>query len=234
MTTTPLDLLREKRLEQGLPDPAIEQAVWRRALLQGSLIGALLIVVSVGLTVMLFVRQRMLTAELDRLTLVEAEVKAADSQLMASRSKLKTTKEVNAGLVQGLVNTRSSSALMRDLQRRVPEGVQLTSVEVPPGGGTLNIKGSAIDPLAFARINALQIELARSPLLDPSGVSLRKAVRSAASPADQSPAGGVTFELSARFRPPLPPMAELTLLKELGATGKALRLQQLQSGGLLP
>lgn len=237
MTTTPLDLLREKRQEQGLPDPALEQAAWRGALLKGALIGCAVVLASIGFTALLLLRQQMLSAELDRLALVEAQVQAADSRLAVSRRRLKTIQEANQALVTGLVNARSGSALMRDLQRRVPQGVQLTSVVVPPGGSSLQLLGTAADPLAFARINGLQIELARSPLLDPGSVKLRKAMRAGAAPGEKAntkAGAGVSFELSARFRPRLPPAAELTLLRELGATGMALRLQQLQLEGLLP
>ena len=47
-------------------------------------------------------------------------------------------------------------------------------------------------------------------------------------------AEGVGFELTAPFRAPLPPAVELRLLRELGATGMALRLQLLQAQGVLP
>lgn len=237
MTTTPLDLLRETRLEQGLPDPAREQAAWRHAVVKGALLGAALLVGSIGITLVLLLRQQSLSAELDRLAAVEAEVSASEGRLVAARGQLKTLDRANGALVAGLVAARSGSALLRDLQRRVPEGVQISSLDVPPGSSSLLLQGSAADPLAFARINALQIALARSPLLDPASVRLRKAARGAgkdeAKPATAAPAG-VSFELAARFRPRLAPAAELLLLRELGATGMALRLQLLQREGLLP
>jgi type IV pilus assembly protein PilN len=176
------------------------------------------------------VRQQWLSAELDRLALVEAEVQAADRRVASARSKLNSIKRSNDALVQGLVNARSGAALLRDLQRRVPEGVQLSTVEWAPGGTSLQLSGRAANPLAFARINALQIELARSPLLDPGSVKLRKASRSD----DAKDAGLVTFELNGKFRPRLPATAELRLLNELGATGMARRLQLLKAEGLLP
>lgn len=224
MSTTPLDLLRETRQAQGLPDP-LEQATARRALLlKGALVGAALVGVSLATTGLLLARQQQLRAELERLTLVEAEVQAADARLMAARGRINALRTTNKSLVQGLVSVRSGSALLTDLQRRVPQGVQLTTIDVAPGGQTLRLLGLASDPQAFGRINALQIELGRSPLLDPTGVRLIKAAR----------AEGVSFELTAPFRPPLPAVAELRLLQELGATGMALRLQLLQVEGLLP
>lgn len=224
MSTTPLDLLRESRLALGQPDPA-EQAASRRALvLRGVLLGGALLAVSAVITALLLLRQQQQQRELERLTLVAADVQAAEARLTAARGRVNGLKQTNRALLQGLVAARSGSALLRDLQRRVPQGVQLTSIDVAPGGQSLRLLGTASDPQAFARVNALQIELGRSPLLDPSGVRLIKAAR----------AQGVAFELTAPFRPPLPPAAELQLLRALGATGMALRLQQLQAEGLLP
>lgn len=240
MTTAPapLDLLREQRQQQGLPDPALERQTRRSMVLKGALIGAALLAGSGVVTGLLFVRQQWLRAELDRLALVEAQVQAAERRLVAARTTLKIVNDANEALVQGLVNVRSGSALLRDLQRRTPQGVQLTTVEVAPGGSSLRLAGSAADPVAFARINALQIELARSPLLLPTSVTLLKAVRGdAGTAAPAAPAATppqlVSFEITAAFRKPLPPAAELLILQELGAQGMVKRLQRLQAEGLL-
>ena len=237
MTTAPLDLLRQKRLEHGIPDPADLRRQYRGLLLKGSLIGTAVLAGSVLITAVLFVRQQMLTAELDRLALVEAQVQTAETQLKTARGQINRLKQVNRTLVEGLVNARSGSALMRDLQLRIPQGVQITSAEVNPGGTSLRLEGAAADPLAFARINALQIALGRSPLLLANSVTLRKASRGdAKKPVPGTsvvPAGQVAFELTAQFRPVLPAAAELQLLNELGATGMAARLQMLQAQGLL-
>ena len=224
MSTTPLDLLRETRLAQGQADPAQQAANRRVLVLKGGLLGVALVAVSVVITSLLVLRQQQQQRELERLTVIEAEVQAAEARLTAARGRVNGLRRANKALVQGLVSARSGSALLRDLQRRVPQGVQLTTIDVAPGGQSLRLLGTATDPQGFARINALQIELGRSPLLDPTGVRLIKAAR----------AEGVGFELTAPFRPPLPPPAELQLLRELGATGMALRLQQLQAEGLLP
>ena len=213
MTTPPLDLLREKRQELGLPDPGLAAAASRRLILKGTLVGGLLVAASLVATALV------------------------ETRLQARRTRLKTLTTANQALVNGLVAARSGSALMLDLQRRVPRGLQLSTVEVPPSDGPLRITGSAADPQAFARINAFQIELARSPLLDPAGVQLLKAARGEATPRSAGvaapPAGLVSFEITARFRPALPAAAELMILEELQARGMARRLQLLQGEGLL-
>jgi type IV pilus assembly protein PilN len=118
--------------------------------------------------------------------------------------------------------------------------VQLTSLAVSPGQQNLRLLGTAADPQAFARINALQIALGRSPLLEAGSVRLLKALRGelrpSPPPAGQPavPSAQVGFELTAALRPALPPAVELQLLSELGATGMARRLQLLRGEGLLP
>jgi type IV pilus assembly protein PilN len=133
-----------------------------------------------------------------------------------------------------LTSVRTSSALLTELQLRTPEAVQLITVDVKQGA--LQIKGVARDPQAFERINALQLELQRSPLLLGTGVSITKVERKIEDRAAQEVAGvpaPVSFELSASFAT-LPPARQLELLRQLGSDGMARRLQLLQSEGLMP
>jgi type IV pilus assembly protein PilN len=131
--------------------------------------------------------------------------------------------------VQGVLAVRSGSALLRDLQLRVPRGVQLTDVKEQSGGKGLLIKGVAVGGQPFALINALQLELKRSPLFDPNRVVLRKAAR------EQGAARrDVSFELDVQFRPAIQPLAEKQILEQLGADGLAARLALLQREELLP
>ena len=134
-------------------------------------------------------------------------------------------------------------ALLTDLQLRTPDGVQLIGAEVK--GPSLVIRGQARDPLAFARINAMQLELGRSPLLQGEGVSLAKvervedrnkpAVSASATPAEAALAAlpnPVAFEITAPFAT-LEPARQLELMQRLGSEGMARRLQALRGEGLL-
>ncbi|MCP9882238.1 PilN domain-containing protein [Cyanobium sp. Alchichica 3B3-8F6] len=229
MTTTPttsqFDLLREKRQELNLPEPVVVGTQGRQRLVQGVAIGAALIGLSLGMAVLVLLRALMVSAAVDRLGTVEAEVQLFETQLTAARGKLKRVENANADLVKGLIAVRSGSALMRDLQLRVPAGVQLTAATEEGSG--YRLKGVSRDPQAFARINALQLQLKRSPLLDPNGVTLVKASRGAAG------SGPVSFELLVTFRPPVSPLAEKQILTQLGAEGLVRRLDLLQQEGLL-
>ncbi|MCP9807044.1 PilN domain-containing protein, partial [Cyanobium sp. T1B-Tous] len=197
-SNTPFDLLREKREELSLPDPVGVSVQGRQRLVQGVAIGATLIGISLGVTALVFLRSMMVTAAIDRLSTVEAEVQLFETQLTAAKTKLQGIDKANGDLVKGLIAVRSGSAVLRDLQTRVPEGIQLTAANEEGSG--YRLKGSSRDPQAFARINAFQLQLKRSPLVDPNGVTMVKASRGAdaasPAPATQGPVvGPVNFEM---------------------------------------
>ena len=236
MTTTPttsqFDLLREKRQELNLLEPVAVATQRRQRLVQGVAIGAALIGLSLGVAVLVLLRALMVSAAVDRLGTVEAEVQLFETQLTSARGKLKGVENANADLVKGLIAVRSGSALMRDLQLRVPAGVQLTAAT--EAGNGYRLKGVSRDPQAFARINAFQLQLKRSPLLDPNGVTLVKASRGAVETKSFAAGSGpVSFELLVTFRPPISPPAEKQILTQLGADGLVRRLNLLQQEGLL-
>ena len=236
MTTTPtisqFDLLREKRQELNLPEPVAVATQGRQRLVQGVAIGVALIGISLGVAVLVLLRALMVSAAVDRLGTVEAEVQLFETQLTSARGKLKGVENANADLVKGLIAVRSGSALMRDLQLRVPAGVQLTAATEEGNG--YRLKGVSRDPQAFARINAFQLQLKRSPLLDPNGVTLVKASRGAVETKSFAAGSGpVSFELLVTFRPQISPPAEKQILTQLGADGLVRRLNLLQQEGLL-
>jgi type IV pilus assembly protein PilN len=234
MISTPIDLLREKRQALGLPEPVEDARQTRDSLLKGAAIGAALVGLALGMAGLVMLRRGMLTAEIGSLSSVEADVENFETRLQVEQTRLGTVQAANQALVQGLLSVRSGSAVLRDLQLRVPRGVQLTEVKQQDGGQGLLLKGVAVGRQPFGLINALQLELKRSPLLDPNRVSLTKASRATAD-AQQAGAGrDVTFEISTRFRPPIQPLEEKRILEQLGAAGLARRLDLLQREELLP
>jgi type IV pilus assembly protein PilN len=206
-------------------------------LVKGVAIGAVLLGVSLGVGLLVFLRSMMVTSAIERLGTVEAEVQLFETQLTASKAKLKGVTKVNEDLVKGLIAVRSGSAVLRDLQTRVPEGIQLTTATEEGDG--YQLKGVSRDPQAFARINALQLQLKRSPLVDPNGVTMVKASRgeggntNQAAGASAAGPGPVSFEIKVKFRPPISPAAEKQILNQLGAEGLERRFDLLQKEGLL-
>ena len=234
MTFTPFDLLHEKRQSLGLPEPVEEARQTRDTLFKGALIGSAMVGLALGLAGLVLLRSELLSSEIGNLSSVEADVKSFEARLQAEQARLGTVKAANQALVQGLLSVRSGSAVLRDLQLRVPRGVQLTDVKQGGDGQTLQIKGLAVGRQPFALINALQLELKRSPLLDPSRVTLVKASREPADPQQAGSGRDVSFEISGRFRPAIQPLAEKQILEQLGAAGLAQRLALLQREQLLP
>jgi len=238
MSSTPMvsqfDLLREKRQELNLPDPAEASIQVRRLLVKGVVIGAAMVGVTLGVAVLVFWRAWMVSSATEGLGTVKAEVQLFETQLNASRTKLQEADKDNQDLVKGLLAVRSGSAVLRDLQMRVPEGIQLTSAAEEGTG--YRLKGLSRDPQAFARINALQLQLKRSPLLDPNAITLVKASRELATadtPQAQSVVAPVNFEIQVNFRPKISPLAEKQILTQLGSEGLVRRLDLLQKEGLL-
>jgi len=129
------------------------------------------------------------------------------------------------GLAKGLVGVSSGSALLAQLSAVTPAGVQLTEVRSQNNG--LLLKGVAVDPQAFRRVNGLSLLLSQSPLFEAESVQVVKLQRDGAS------GGPVDWELSARFAA-LAPDQQLAVLQALQADGLVQRLRLLQSKGVLP
>ncbi|MEB3308231.1 MAG: PilN domain-containing protein [Cyanobacteriota bacterium] len=244
MSLSDLDLLRERRAQLGLPEP--DRGDPLLPLLQGSLVGGTvlgLVLLAAG-GMVLFNRSH--SDQLERLASMQAASDQLRERLQADRKQRQTVQRSTGALARALVAVRSGSVLMEELRRAAPQGVQFRDARVD--GGTLQIKGQAADPRAFVRINALQLELQRSPLFDPGRVVLLKASREPrqlATGAQPDDPGNVrpgvpepvvvepvVFELRAAFRP-AEQGDDLATLKQLGAEGMALRLQRLQRAGVL-
>lgn len=225
----PLDLLRERRRELGLPEVAQVRLSQRRDLLRGGLLGAGLVVVVAVVGLGLQLRQQWVSAELARATLVEVKVTSLENDLLKRRGQVQKLATANQNLARALAATPSGAALMRELQLRVPEGIQLTAMK-PAGATGITLEGLAQGSAAFVRINALLLELERSVLLrEPR---LEKASRN---PPDAKEAPGqVGFVIRAALADLSSAPALASSLRDLGADGQLRRLQLLRQEGLLP
>ncbi len=228
-----LDLLRERRQELGIDSMSSLAGLRERLLWRGALIGAGLLGAAALLSAGVFLRHQYVRGELAKLAPIEAEFQSLSAANTSRDAAVRKQLATNRQLADALTTVRTSSALLTDLQLRTPEGVQLTSAEVR--GPSLVLKGQSSDPLAFGRINALQLELKRSPLLDPKGVSLVKSERSSQQVDRQKLVAltpPVTFEINGPFVP-LEARRQLEIMRQLGSDGMARRLQLLQSEGLI-
>ena len=218
------DLLREWRLEEGLEAAGRPD---RLALLQrGGWIGVGLIGLGMLLGGAILWRQSLVDQEIESLAAVAALSGQLEQRLQRERGQRLGLEQGNRRLAEGLVAVRSGSALLSDLQRRTPEGVQLQELKVL--ADRLSLQGQARDPGALQRINALLLTLQASPFLQGQEVLLRRASRGTA---EQAPL--LAFEISGPFRE-RDSRREASLLRQLGADGMASRLEALLREGLLP
>ncbi len=231
-----LDLLRQRRLELGLPPEAPALVDARQLVLLGGVLGLGVVAAALAAWLLLQVRQVFVEGKIRELGSVPAQVQELEQRLKAAQDRLKQISTSNEGLAKGLVAVSSGSALVTQLAEITPEGVQLNEATVTPDQKTLTLRGNAADPRAFRRINALQLLLAYSPLFQPDGVTLVKAMRDpVAPPSDPRLAptvGPVTFEMTAPFSSQPAPV-QLRELRRLRADGMARRLAILQKEGLL-
>lgn len=232
-----LDLLRPRRETLGIDSLADALSERSGLLRRGALIGASSVGVMLGLLLILFFSHQVVKTRMGQLLSFEAEANGLRNELQNRRTRLDALLNGNRRLAEALTSFRTSSALLTELQLRTPAGIQLLSATA--GGPALVIRGRADDPLAFARINGMQLDLKRSPLLVADQVMLDKLERQneATSPEDPRRLRGmpppVVFQITAPFAPQQP-QQQLPLLRRLGAEGMARRLQLLQAEGLLP
>ncbi len=220
------DLLRQRRLERGLPPAAEPLQPARSLLVRGVALGGGVLAAVFGIWGGLLWRQAQLNQQLAGLRGIPVQVQALEGQALGQRRRLSTIQRSNEGLAKGLVAVSSGSALLAQLTQITPQGVQLTDVQVQ--AGSLKLKGVAADPQAFRRVNGLSLLLAASPLFEPKSVKVVKLSREAS-----KPAAPVDWDLTAAFAT-LPAPQQLRLLQSLGAEGLAKRLQILERAGVLP
>jgi type IV pilus assembly protein PilN len=232
-----LDLLRQRRESLGV-DSLAEALADRPSLLRnGALIGAATVATVLGALALVFVSHQVVKARMGELVKYEGEANALRLDLQARQARVQALLATNRGLAEALTNVRTSSALLSELQLRTPEGVQLLSAAAGPEN--LVMRGRADDPLAFARINAMQLDLKRSPFLIGDRVVIDKLERQneATTPEDHRRRRGlpppVVFSITAPFAR-LEPRQQLRVMRSLGAEGMVKRLQLVQSEGLVP
>ena len=227
------DLLRQRRLERGLPAEPAPVPSARRLLLLGGAIGSAVLGLVLASWVLISLRDRMVTDEIGRMNAVPGQLQSLEAELRTEKGKLDQQTKSNEALAQGLVAVASGSALLTQLAQLTPQGVQITEATV--SGPSLSLKGRADEPAAFTRVNALSLLLAYAPLFKPDDVRVIKLTREAAggAPGAASVVPAVSWDLAAGLAT-LKPAEQLPLLRKLGADGMVKRLQDLARTGVLP
>ena len=240
MSGIQLDFLREQREKEGLPSMA-EVLPSRAALIRlGCLIGGSLLLGVLGLTGVTWLRHEANKGNAQRVEETKRQLKSARQRSEELDTRFGQVNGANRKRATDLATLRSSAALLSELQLRTPEKVQIKSVQL--SDMALQVKGVAVEPMAFSRINALQLSLKQSPLLAKDinlikverlpAVSKPLPVEKAANPSALLTPTTVSFELNAPLAT-LKPKQKVAVLRVLGAEGMAGRLELLEREGLL-
>ena len=215
---SPLDLLRPRRLELGLPvDPPPLRSLARLVLPSG-IAGLALVVVVLGVQISKQMREQALQAELAGLQPLEQQIKRWRSRLKSTEGRLNTLETDTARIASQLVSIRSGSAFLEQLKRTTPSELRLQSVTVQPS--TVRFQGLAqanASSDGLQRINAFMLNLNDLPAVPEEGARLQRANRES----EQV----VRFSLDVGVDSAVTPTVEQLI--ELGSVGMARRLMLL-------
>ena len=215
------DLLQQRRLELGLPEPIAAEPL-ARLLLKGAVLGVVLLVTPIALMLFFAHQKRRFEAEVLALAPVEARVGNAEARLKTMGTKRAALQQQTQQIATQLVALRSGSALLGQMRQVTPQGVRLLSLAALPS--KLVIKGEAEGADAFERINALALNLEALEEVLLAGTTVLKAT--------SNDDGLIQFSLEAALDPSAQVSAER--MRELGAEGLVRRYELLRDKGMAP
>ena len=218
-----LDLLRQRRERFGLERPKVipvRELLWR-----GGLIGSVTPLLMSLVVLFLFVQDRQLTQRQRRLEPIAAEHDRVEQSLIAAMQKLEQTRSTNSAIAKAMADVRSSSAVLAEVRRLVPESISVDRLAVK--GNVLEISGSAQQPNGLRLVNALLLRLSASGFFASEEVKLLNAVV-----AGEAENLELRFSVSAGFAADATRVTR-TSLSLLGAEGMAARMAVLEREGLL-
>ena len=169
------DLLRDRRLELGLPPTPPPLRPARGLVLLGSGIGLVLVLVVAAFQWLAQAREQSLQAQVDRMATVEQRARRLNTKLKTVTARSNALDKDTRQIVSQLVAVRSGSAFLEQLRRVTPQGVQLRSVSVDASGTTLTLEGVAQSPEAFERVNAFGLNLEDLPAIPAGGAVVQRA-----------------------------------------------------------
>ena len=221
----PVDLLRERRIELGLPaqpDPFVPA---RLLLRRGALLGGAALLVSLVLTAVLNWRGQQQQQQLESLAPLAQRLTAAEAQMRRLRTKSAAVNKETIRIAQQLVAFPGGSPLLEQLRRVTPVGVQLQELSV--GEAQIQLSGRVQigdNPGPLERINAFALSLSQLPITREQGVKVMKITR------EDGDDPAVTFSMEWALNPKV--RLSLVQLQELGAIGLAERYRLIEQRGV--
>ena len=218
-----IDLLRQRRERYGTQRPKVIPV--RTLLLRGALFGSALPLILLLSCLWLWFSEGRLRQRAVELQPLADEHDLLEVKIQAERKALEAAVQTNQAMARAMANVRSSSALLAELRRLVPQTIGLDQAQI--SGDTLKLSGEALMPNGLRTLNALMLSLGQSALFDQDGVTLQEASLQRSASAQTADQGRLSYGLSARFASDAP-QAIRPQLAALGAIGLERRLQRLQ------
>ena len=221
----PVDLLRERRIELGLPAQPVPFVPARLLLRRGALLGGAALLISLVLTAVLNWRGQQQQQQLESLAPLAQRLTAAEAQMRRLRTKSAAVNKETIRIAQQLVAFPGGSPLLEQLRRVTPVGVQLQELSV--GEAQIQLSGRVQigdNPGPLERINAFALSLSQLPMTREQGVKVMKITR------EDGDDPAVTFSMEWALNPKV--RLSLVQLQELGAIGLAERYRLIEQRGV--
>ncbi|MDB4346280.1 PilN domain-containing protein [bacterium] len=212
----PVDLLRERRIELGLPAQSIPFVPARLLLRRGALLGGAALLISLVLTAVLNWRGQQQQQQLESLAPLAQWLTAAEAQMRRLQTKSAAVNKETIRIAQQLVAFPGGSPLLEQLRRVTPVGVQLQELSV--GEVQIQLSGRVQigdSPGPLERINAFALSLSQLSITREQDVKVMKITR------EDGDDPAVTFSMEWALNPKV--RLSLVQLQELGAIGLAER-----------
>ena len=222
------DLLRQRRERYGSQRPAVIPV--STLLLRGALIGSALPLILLLICFWLWLSEGRLRQRAVELQPLADEHDLLEVRIKQEKKVLEDAVQTNRAIGRAMADVRSSSALLGELQRIVPQKIILNQAKI--NDGALELRGEALMPNGLRTLNALALSLGQSALFDDDGVTLGQAKLKPSASTEAAYRERLSFDLLAHFASDAP-QAIRPQLAALGATGLELRLRRLlQEDGL--
>ena len=221
----PVDLLRERRIELGLPAQSVPFVPARLLLRRGALLGGAALLISLVLTAVLSWRGQQQQQQFESLAPLAQRLTAAEAQMRRLRTKSAAVNKETIRIAQQLVAFPGGSPLLEQLRRVTPVGVQLQELSV--GEAQIQLSGRAQigeTPGPLERINAFALSLSQLPITREQGVKVMKITR------EDGDDPAVTFSVERALNPKV--RLSLIQLQELGSIGLAERYRLIEQRGV--
>ncbi len=140
-------------------------------------------------------------------------------------TKLRSVYKINNQIAQGIIGTKSGSALFLEVREKLPKTIQLISLKT--NENDINLQGRALQPLALGSINSLQLQLSNSFLIENKSSFLKRAWES-----KNREVNHLNFILNSKFSTPNADKL-LANYERLGSFGLYRRVNLLKQEGLI-